>query len=305
MRSLVFPITLMMLAFLSVDCKKKSDPVSVVTPGLQSSSSSMTVLVGDNASFVVSGGTEPYSIGQITNPAAISASITQREVKVAGVTTGNAAVTVTDGSSPARSVTVNITVTTKISAGTAGSVSFTSNRGNFSVNGIAEFGTNPPVSGQGAIAMQDFSSLFILAYKMNSSTNMDLTLIGFESTTSNYSGTFSYPAAGKVVYISFYPGTNPTDSTFASAGYLLNAGATAEITNYTSSTMTGTFSGNGYRYENGGYNVNIPFAVTNGSFSVPIVHTGLIAERSLEKRALMLLRSVMGKKIPVGFRAVP
>lgn len=305
MRSCFMAIAIIASVFLLTDCKKESDPVAPKTPALGSTSLSLLVLVEGSGTFVVSGGTEPYTISTTTNPSVISASITQRVVKVVGVNTGAATVTVTDGSSPARSVTVTVTVTTKITAGTAGSVSFSSNRGNYSASGIAEFGTYAPASGQGAIAMQDYESIFLLSYKVNSSTNMDMTLIGFVNNTYDYKGTFSYPDVGRIVYISYYPGTNPTDSTFLSSGYLLASSATAQVTSFSASALAGTFFGNGYFIQDTSIVSDKTITVTNGVFSAPIVHIGLMPERSMEKKARSVFRTVMGKNVPFGFRAAP
>ncbi len=261
--------------------------------GLGASSTALVLLVGSDGHSVISGGSEPYTVMENSNSSVANAQISVRELMITALSIGSTSVKVKDSSSPAKTVTVNVTVKTSYSSGTAGAVSLTSNRGNFSVNGVGEFGIYPPVSGAGALAMQDFESLMLFAYKVNSPTSLDIVLIGFESNTSDYSGTFYYPASGKIVYISYFTGANPTDTTFLQSGFLLNASSTATMESITSTSMKGTFSGNGYYFSNGAYNTAVGINVTNGAFNVPIVRTGLMADRSVEKNVSRMMKKIL------------
>ncbi|MFZ4620794.1 MAG: hypothetical protein ACOYNS_09555 [Bacteroidota bacterium] len=292
-------LTLLSIAMImmSAGCDKEesTNPVKTVDPGLTSSSTGLSVLLGGDGKAVIGGGTEPYAVASVSNPSIATARMASRELQVSGLAEGASVVKVTDASSPAKSISVNVTVVKSYTAGIVGGVAFTSNRGNFNVNGIGEYASVPPTSGQGAIAMQDFESLYILAYKVNSTTSLDITLIGFQSNTSNYTGTFYYPGSGKVTYISYYPNTNPNDTTFLNAGYLLSGSATAVMESISSTAMKGSFSGNGYYFSNGAMNTSIGFNVTNGLFNVPIVRIDLMPERSLEKKVSRMVKMIMGR----------
>jgi hypothetical protein len=298
MKNLFLKYYSVFVLLLLASCDNSESSISQpVTPsdGLGASSTTLVLLTGSDGHTVISGGTEPYSIMENSNSSVANAQMSVRELQVTAVSIGSTTIKVKDSSSPAKTVTVTVTVKNSYSSGTAGAVSFTSNRGNYSVNGVGEFGIYPPVSGAGALAVQDFESLMIFAYKVNSTTNLDIVLMGFESNTSDYSGTFYYPASGKIVYVSYFPGANPADSTFLQSGFLLNGSSTATMESITSSSMKGTFSGNGYYFSNGASNTSIGINLTNGSFNVPIIRTGLMADRSVQKNVARMVEMIRAR----------
>ncbi len=294
---ITFSAVFSLLLLISCDKKESTNPVKTADPGLTTSSTALVVLKGGDGKAVIGGGSEPYSVTSVSNVSVVNAQMSTRELRVTGLAEGVSTVKVIDSSSPAKSVTVNVTVTKSYTTGTVGAVSFSSNRGNYSVSGIGEYASTPPTSGQGAIAMQDYESLYILAYKVNTPTNLDLMLIGFTSGTSDYTGTFYYPATGKVVYVSYYPNTNPTDTTFLSTGYLLNGNATAVMESISSTAMKGTFSGAGYYFSDNTLNTSVGITMTNGAYNVPIVRTGLMADRSIQKNVSRMVKKIMGRTV--------
>ncbi len=246
--------------------------------GLSVSVSNVTMLVGAGAKSIITGGTEPYSITENSNSSAVSAQISGREVQISAIAEGTTTIKVKDSSSPVKTATISVGVKTTIVATTAGLLSFSSNRGDFSVNGIGEYGVNPPTSGSGAIALQAFDAIMILAYKVNSSTDIDIAVIGLESNTSVYSGSFFYPSSGKAAYITYYPNVNPNDSSSMAKLYILASSATANIQEISSSNIQGTFSGNGYFVNNGINDLTKTIAVTSGDFNLQLINVGMLGK---------------------------
>ena len=247
---------------------------------------------GNEGSSIITGGLEPYAIMEIINSSAVSAQISGRKLQVTALAEGTSSVKVKDSSSPSKTVTVSVLVKTTYTTNTAGVLSFASNRGNFSVNGVAEYGLNPPASGSGAIAIQDFKSITLFAYKVNSSTSIDVTMIEFESNTSNYSGTFVYPGMGKLAYISFFPNNNPNDSTYLNSGYILASSATASVETVTSTNIQGTFSGKGYSAIAGALYLNNKIDVTNGTFNMPLIQIGGVGGTTIEKTISKIVQKI-------------
>jgi len=164
----------------------------------------------------------------------------------------------------------SISFKTYISTGTSGTVSFNSDKGNFSANGIY----NPSAttgSGAGGFLMTSSGSniLAIYAYRFNSITSLDLAIIEFMDTAPIAAGTFTYPStSSKSVLISYFPALNLNDTT--SSFYLLMTSTTATISALSSSNAQGTFSGNGMYFVNGTPNPSQTITVTGGSFNVPV-----------------------------------
>ncbi|MFA5834968.1 MAG: hypothetical protein WDA22_15940 [Bacteroidota bacterium] len=259
---------------------------------LFASSTNLVILKGNGGSSVITGGIEPYSIMEIINGSSVSAQISGRQLQVNALVEGISSIKVKDSSSPSKTVTVTVSVKSTYTTNTAGILSFESNRGNFSVNGIAQYGINPPASGSGAIAIQDFQSITLFAYKVNSSTNIDVTMIEFESNTSNYSGTFVYPGMGKLAYISYFPNNNPNDSTYLHSGFILASSATASVESVTSTNIQGTFSGKGYSAIAGALYLNDKIDVTKGIFNIPLLQIGGVGETMVEKNVSKIVQKI-------------
>ncbi|NUN70162.1 MAG: hypothetical protein HUU02_10675 [Bacteroidetes bacterium] len=282
-------------ALLSVQsCTNESEPSAPAADtkqGISVSSSAVAMLQGDDANIVLFGGTEPYSVEQISQPSVITAQVSGRELTVQAQAQGSATVTVKDASTPARTVTVTVSVVAHFMTGTAGTLSFTSNRGTMTVNGIARYGNTLPDSGSGAIALRDFGSILIVAYTVHSSSSIDLVMIGLESNTSDYSGTYQYPASGKRVTVSYYPNNDPADSSYLEKGYFLASSATATVQSVTAASIQGTFAGNGYYAANGIPNTSQTIQLTNGQFTVPVYTIGTIESAPLSEEHRRLLRN--------------
>ncbi len=262
-------------------------------PGISVSSSSVSMLKGDDRNIVLFGGTEPYSVEQISPSSVVTAQTSGRELTVHAETEGSASITVKDASTPARTVTVSVSVQPYFTTAFAGSLSFTSNRGDLSVNGVARYGNAPPDSGSGVIALRDFGSILIVAYTVHSPTSIDMVMIGLSSNTSDYTGTFQYPASGKRVTVSYYPNNDPTDSSYLEKGYFLASSATAAIQSVTATSIKGTFAGNGYYAAYSVPNISQAIQLTNGQFTAPVYTTGTIEDAPLAEDHRRLVRNIL------------
>jgi hypothetical protein len=270
----------------SVIVKDNSSPAKTVTvaitvtataTALTANPTSVSVVIGSTGTVTISGGTTPYTIQTTPTSSIATAAISGSTLSVTGVAAGSTSVIVKDNSSPAKTVTVTITVTT--SGGgftTAGSLSFTSDKGSFSANGIYN---SSPTTGSGAGAMILNSGgnniLMIYGFRVNSATSLDLTLIEFMDSAPIATGSFSYPptTGSKFVIVAYFPAFNPNDTSATRSFYSLST-ATANISAVTSSNAQGTFSGNGMYYVNSIPNPSQTINITGGTFNVPVIPGG-------------------------------
>jgi hypothetical protein len=70
----------------------------------------LNMVIGDSVSLVISGGVAPYSIVSNSDPAKVTATITNSTLKARAVAVGGAAVVVGDNGSPQQTVALNVTV---------------------------------------------------------------------------------------------------------------------------------------------------------------------------------------------------
>jgi hypothetical protein len=253
--------------------------VTATVAALTANPTSVSVAVGSTATATISGGTTPYTIQTAPTSSIATATISGATLSVTGVAAGSTSVVVKDNSSPAKTLTVGITVTT--SGGgftTAGSLSFSSNQGNFSASGIY----NPSATsgtGAGAVLQTSAGSNFLTVYgfRVNSATSFDIALVQFMDSSPIATGSFVYPptSGSKLVMISYFPAMNPNDTTTQSF-YLLST-ATANISAFTSSSAQGTFSGSGVYYLHGSPNYSQTISITGGTFNVPVIAGGGLA----------------------------
>jgi len=222
----------------------------------------------------ISGGTTPYSIQTAPTSSVATAAMSGATLSVTGVAAGSTSVIVKDNSSPAKTVTVAITVTT--SGGgftTAGSLSFTSDKGNFSASGIF----NPNVatgSGAGAMILSSGGSNTLTVYGFRANgTSYELVLAIFMDSAPIATGSYTYPptTGSKLVMISYFPAVHPNDTT---ESFYLMTSAAANISALTSSNSQGTFSGSGMYYANGTVNFTQTINITGGTFNVPVIPGG-------------------------------
>ncbi len=248
--------------------------VPVTVASMIATPNSVTVVKGSIATVTISGGSTPYTIQTAPTSSVATATISGSTLSITGVGAGTTSVTVKDNSATAKTVSVNITVTASTPTGTSGTVSFNSDKGNFTATGIYD---PDATSGNGAggfsMTFSGSSVLTIYAYRFNSATSLDVTVIQFMDTAPIAAGTFIYPStSSKSVMISYFPAMNPSDST--TENFYLFSTATANISAITSSNAQGTFSGSGMYIANGTPNPSQTITATGGSFNVPLTAGG-------------------------------
>lgn len=174
---------------------------------------------------------------------------------------------------------------------TAGTLAFNSDKGNFSANGV--YNSNA-TSGTGAGAFLQSSGstnmLAIYAFRVNSPTSFDITLVQFLDSSPISSGAYSYPpSSAKMVMVNYFPNMNPNDTT--NVNFYSLSSVTANISALTSTNVQGTFSGTGMYYMNDAPNPSQTITLTGGTFNTPILPSGglLKTENKIENLVKRIL----------------
>ncbi|MDP1678221.1 MAG: hypothetical protein Q8L88_15295 [Bacteroidota bacterium] len=291
MKKLVHVLFVISISVLTVGCDNSKN--SLVTPtvlGLSASATTVILLTNDSTEIVVSSGIEPYTITEQADGAIVAVTLSGRVLAINSNTIGTTAVKIKDSSIPAKTITITINVVAAYTTSTSGSLSFNSDRGNFSSNGIGMQTNTLPISGAGVIALSEFDGTLIYAYKVNSVTSIDIVTMFFQSKTNLATGTYEYPSSDKSVEITYSPNVNPADTLTLDRGYILAASANANIETLSSTVIKGVFSGNGYYADNGNYVQSQTIAISNGTFNVPILKIGKRQESVIEQLVLKMIK---------------
>ncbi len=157
---------------------------------------------------------------------------------------------------------------------TPGSMSFNSDKGNFSANGV--YNTNAS-SGSGALAYRDsvqgIQLLVVFAYRYTTPMSVDIGIVDFAIHPGSEVGTYSV-AQGQVT-MRYLVGINPNGQNPYDNYYGATSG-TAAISSFSSSGAQGTFSGAGVYYMNQTPSSQ-SFSMSNGTFTVPLGSPGAYA----------------------------
>lgn len=151
---------------------------------------------------------------------------------------------------------------------TAGTFSFTSDRGNFSANGIFDT-TFATLNAAGAFQYTSGNLRFVIvfAYDLTSQTTQKIVFAGVADTL-NAIATGSYPftvnETPKAAFFGYIP--NAADTSSFGAFYILTSGS-MNVGSISSTSMSGTFSGNGFNVTD----TTSAITVTNGTYNTPIV----------------------------------
>ena len=269
--------------------------VTAAVTGISASVNPVSVAVSGDQQTVISGGTSPYSIQSSPSSSIATASISGATVTVHGVAAGSTSMVVKDNSSPAKTVTINITVNSgSIIFTSSGTLSFSSNVANFSATGI--YNVNA-LTGSGAGGFLTTSSnLLVYGYKYNSSTSVDISMVEFTDASPIAAGTYVMPpiTGTKSVTISYIPGLNPSSSTVTDM-YILVISATATISALNTSTAQGTFSGSGLFVSNSVPDYTRTITVTNGSFNVPYL-VGVSPANPADKNIESIVKKIVNSQ---------
>jgi hypothetical protein len=290
-RFLIFIAALSLAAamFAMSGCNKKTDsPTGVDTgaSGLTATVNPVSVTVGGSQQTVVGGGTAPYSVQTEPTATIATASISSATMTIHGIAVGSTSMVVKDSSNPAKTVTIQITVTSGGSGGggtwaTLGSMSFsttlltTSTVRSFSASGLPN-ANYTGTGGAGAYYSASSKMMIIFGYRPTSYTGrVDLAILElFTTGTSFTTGTYSLASSGTNYGICVYEAQISATDT---ASYLVTSG-TATLSTLTSSSAAGTFSGGGLYVTNSG--VYDTFTLSSGTFNVPVFASGLAQQMS-------------------------
>ncbi len=174
---------------------------------------------------------------------------------------------------------------------TSGSAGFNSDKGNFAASGPYN---SSATSGSGATAIVSAAGgsnqMEILAYRINSATNIDLLIITLHSNAAIATGTYSFAFGNQYATVSYSPGINPSDTSTTGNLYLLTSGSGVTVSTLTSSNVQGSFGGTGFYFSHGTVNTSQTINVTGGTFNVPI--SGGVAG---SPKIVTLLKSYAGR----------
>ena len=180
---------------------------------------------------------------------------------------------------------------------TAGTISFSSNKGNFTATGIYD---EKATTGSGAGAFTQSSAggntLTIYGFRVNSATSIDITVIQFMDSAPIATGSFVSPSTGsKSVTVLYFPANNPNDTT---ENFYLLSTATANISAISASNAQGTFSGNGVYSANGTLDPTNTIAVTSGTFNVPVMPliTLNVLQQPIDNKIERIIKRIMSSK---------
>jgi hypothetical protein len=144
------------------------------------------------------------------------------------------------------------------------SLSFTSDRGDFSANGVwSDSATSDSMVGGWREQSSGIDYLYLIGIKFNTPVNIDLTVLWFQRSGKIVTGTYGFPSLVSLAYV---PGIAPTDTDYTSKGYVMTSGF-ATLSTFTSSNARGRFSGSGIKASDFS-----PMSVSNGMFNVDYVH---------------------------------
>lgn len=254
--------------------------ISITVAIMAASPSNISLQVGSTQYVSIAGGTQPYAIASLQDTTVASVYLGTSYVLITGVSPGSTSLVVKDNASPANTVTISITVTPKPSFTTAGNISFSSDAGNFSANGIVpEMFPDVrtlPVNSEGAggeFYLQSASNNYgvIIGYRKQNQTTADIIEILFAKSTLGRGqvsiDTLEIIENDKANVVFVIGGDLNSQNPDM---YAMHSG-TMTFTTLTSKRATGTFSGTATLIRNNvavsGHNIS----VTNGTFDVPLL----------------------------------
>lgn len=235
----------------------------------------VSVREGSTTSLFIQGGTAPFVIVGPPSDGIASYQMSGSFVTVTALSAGTTILTVRDSAAPSNSASVTITVTPKLVFTSPGKMSFTSNMGEFTADGIYVESGNGPVSGQGAGGFLQgeegyFINCTIIAYRFSSPQSTDVVFLDFTRKDFGPASLAFGRTSQRIdsAQMVFFLGINPASSTMDMQ--YLTAG-TMNVSAFTQSQAAGTFSGYGVMRKNGITGTVGSLTVSNGSFSVPLV----------------------------------
>ncbi|KAB2924435.1 MAG: hypothetical protein F9K22_06205 [Bacteroidetes bacterium] len=150
----------------------------------------------------------------------------------------------------------------------AGTFSFSSNRGNFAANGIFDtLMTSQSAAGAFSYSDGNMEYVVVFAYDVTNPMAPKLVYTGMiDTATAVGAGTYSYSAvnAQRMGFFAYFP--NLADTASLPQFYMLLNGASV-VSSASETNISGTFSGSGYNI----FDTLTTIQVSSGSFNAPVV----------------------------------
>lgn len=279
--------------------------ILVTVATMATSPVSVKVRVGRNDYVSIMGGRKPYQIMTAPNSAVASIELTTfSSMYVTGVAPGITSVTVRDSAAPFNSITIPIEVLGDPKFVEQGSVAFNSTIGDFSATGVSIPDLNTSLlsgDGAGGWLYHSFYSgelITMMAYRMKDLSKFDLIFITCNKAT-------------------LTPGSVSIDTLYikneiASVGFLFDAvpsqgillfyrltEGTVSFSQLSRTFAVGTFSGKGIQYNDQSIVPGSSVAVSNGTFSVPLMEQTLniVSDNHKDDRIITALRNIHEKEV--------
>lgn len=264
--------------------------------GLNADPNYVSMMISEQRMSTISGGNPPYSVQTPPDPTIATASQSGSVLTVTGVGSGRTYAVVKDNSVPYKTATVDIRVRQAFT--TPGSLSFASNVGNYSANGIFDNRTDSMPSntqGVGGFYFEGFGpeySLSVVGYFKNSATDWDIVVVSYFDSVSFAPGSYPFlatPTLKRQAEFLFIKGWNPDTSggdPFEQGSYMLATGS-ALISSFTTTNAQGTFSGTGSWFVQGVPDPSKPISVSGGTFNTPVIKEQLFTAQ--ESKSLLTL----------------
>ncbi|MFZ4620711.1 MAG: hypothetical protein ACOYNS_09140 [Bacteroidota bacterium] len=177
---------------------------------------------------------------------------------------------------------------------TEGTLSFSSNKGNFSAKGIFDtLMSNASASGAFTYTENKKTIVMVFAYNVVSQTNVQLVFSGVGDTVgtvSNGSYPFNPTSGSKVAIFGYMP--NIMDTSANSAFYALTKGS-FNISSISASAVAGTFAGTGVS----AFDTLQTISVTSGTYNTPVVDHYYGTPGKIETMAMQKIRTAVRKEL--------
>lgn len=258
-----------LLSFSGFLCDDEAVPAPTVPP-LTATSTELTLMNGYRMVVRISGGNTPYEIKMNSNPEVTAIQLNGAELTINTTQIGTSTIVIQDASWPLQKVTIHVSSVAVINVPGAGTVSYTSSAGPFSVTGPMAVSQKAPPAKSGAGAVQWNGLTAVIAYRVKAVDNIDIVELDFHTPSAYlYPRTLSFATAGNAALIYYVLGFNPYDPAKKPREYLM-MNATATVTTANDTLIEGTFSGT---FTKMAYYLDT-IVVTNGMFRVPVRRAG-------------------------------
>ena len=177
---------------------------------------------------------------------------------------------------------------------TEGTLSFSSNRGNFTATGVFDtLMTNASASGAFTYTEGGKTIVMVFAYNVISQTNVQMVFSGVGDTSGTVS-TGSYPfnltTGSKIGIFGYFP--NIADNSANPAFYVLTSGS-MNISSISATSVAGSFASTGLN----AMDTLQTISITNGTYNTPVVEHFFDTPSSIEALAVEKIKAAVRKEL--------